>query len=175
MELWWFLLILRTYQNSASLALCEGPPMDSLPKAQFCGKHFHVITSSWFGDNWHFNSSSSSVAYRHQWTGPVLLRIMACCLFGTKPLPQPTLTNCQLEPYEQTSVKFKSKYKTFHSQKLIWNLKKRQQLCPWGDELKVFITRPYSTLNIMIEMYQIMKCPHTLMETKPWIQLQPIT
>ena len=38
---------------------------------------------------------------------------MACHLFGTKPLPEPKLTYCQLDPYEQTSMKFKSKYKLF--------------------------------------------------------------
>ena len=32
---------------------------------------------------------------------------------GTKPLSKPVLSYCQLDPYEQTSVKFKSKYKTF--------------------------------------------------------------
>ena len=45
---------------------------------------------------------------------------MACCLFGTKPLLQPTLTYCHLDPYRQTSEKFESKYKVFHSWKCIW-------------------------------------------------------
>ena len=40
---------------------------------------------------------------------------MACRLFGTKPLPEPMLTYCQLDPWEQTSVEIESKYKTFHS------------------------------------------------------------
>ena len=31
---------------------------------------------------------------------------MACSLFGTKPLPNPILDYCHLNPYEQTSVKF---------------------------------------------------------------------
>ena len=45
---------------------------------------------------------------------------MACRLFGAKPLPEPTLTYYQLDPQESTSVKFESKYKTFHSWKCIW-------------------------------------------------------
>ena len=38
---------------------------------------------------------------------------------GIKPLPEPILANCQLAPYEQT-VKFESKYKSFHLRKCIW-------------------------------------------------------
>ena len=45
---------------------------------------------------------------------------MAWRLFDAKPLTKPVLTYCQLDPWEQTSVKFESKYKTFHSRKCIW-------------------------------------------------------
>ena len=40
---------------------------------------------------------------------------MACHIFGAKPLPKPTLTYCQSDPYEQTTAKLESKYKTFDS------------------------------------------------------------
>ena len=40
---------------------------------------------------------------------------MACRLLGAKPLPEPMLIYCQFYPKEQTSVKFESKFKTFHS------------------------------------------------------------
>ena len=59
------------------------------------------------------NSFPSSVAYMCQWTGSALVQIMACHLFGAKPLPDPILTYCLLEPQEQTLVKIKSKCKTF--------------------------------------------------------------
>ena len=36
---------------------------------------------------------------------------MACRLVGAKPLPDPMLTFCQLDPQEQTTVKFESKCK----------------------------------------------------------------
>ena len=36
---------------------------------------------------------------------------MAMRLFGAKPLPEPTLAYCQLDPQEQTSVKFESNTK----------------------------------------------------------------
>ena len=51
---------------------------------------------------------------------PPLLHIMACCLFGAKPLYQPMLAYCQLDPWEQTSVKFSSRFKHFHWTKCIW-------------------------------------------------------
>ena len=41
---------------------------------------------------------------------------------GDKPLSKPVLGYCQLDPSEQTSVKFESKFKTFHSRKCIWNI-----------------------------------------------------
>ena len=41
-------------------------------------------------------------------------------LFGAKPFPVPMLTYCQLDHQEQTSVKFESEYKTFHSWKGNW-------------------------------------------------------
>ena len=50
---------------------------------------------------------------------------MACRLFGAKPLPKSKLSYCQLDPWEQTSVKFESKCKTFHSRKCIWKCRLR--------------------------------------------------
>ena len=38
---------------------------------------------------------------------------MSCRLFSAKPLPEPMLAYCQSDPYEQISVKLKSKYKLF--------------------------------------------------------------
>ena len=58
-----------------------------------------------------------------QWTGSVLLQVNGLPPVGAKPLPpnyKPMLTYYQLDPKAQTSVKFKSKYKTFHSPKCIW-------------------------------------------------------
>ena len=48
-----------------------------------------------------------------RWTGSPLARVMACRLSGTKPLPEPMLAYGHLDPWEQTPVKFDSKYKTF--------------------------------------------------------------
>ena len=44
-----------------------------------------------------FNSSPPSAAYMRQWTGSALVQVMACRLFGAKPLPEPMLTYRQLD------------------------------------------------------------------------------
>ena len=59
------------------------------------------------------NSSPPSAAYMHKWTGSQSLQVMPASLFGAKPLPEPMLNYCQLDPSEETPVKFDSKYKTF--------------------------------------------------------------
>ena len=41
-----------------------------------------------------------------QWTASSLVYVMACRLFGTKPLPQQTITYCHLDPGEQIQWKF---------------------------------------------------------------------
>ena len=41
--------------------------------------------------NWHINAASPSAAYMRQWIGSALVQIMACYLFGTKPLSEPVL------------------------------------------------------------------------------------
>ena len=45
-----------------------------------------------------FNSSPTTAAYMHQWIKSVLVQIMACRLFGAKPLSEPMLGYCQLNP-----------------------------------------------------------------------------
>ena len=63
------------------------------------------------------NLSPPSAAYMHQWIGSALVQIMACRLFGAKPLPEPILAYCQLDYWEYISVKFESKLYNFHSRK----------------------------------------------------------
>ena len=42
-----------------------------------------------------------------------MVQIMACRLFGAKPLPEPMLTYCQLDHWERLPMEFESKYKFF--------------------------------------------------------------
>ena len=54
-----------------------------------------------------FNSSPPNAAYMHRWAGSVLVQVMACRLFGTKPSPEQKLTYCQLDKKKKNSVKSK--------------------------------------------------------------------
>ena len=58
------------------------------------------------------NSYPSSATYMLQWIGSALVQVMACRLFGVKPLPELMLTYCHLSPKGQT-VKLESKYTIF--------------------------------------------------------------
>ena len=84
-----------------------------------------------------FNSSPSNAACVCQWPGAVLVQVMACCLFGAKPLPEPMLAYCQLDSWEQIAVKIEWEFYHFHSRKFIRNcrLPKWRPFCPGGDEL----------------------------------------
>ena len=80
------------------------------------------------------NTLRLSGAYMRQWIGSALVQIMARCLFSAKPLSKLIMGYCQFDPRGQTSVKFLSKYRTFHSRKCIWKcrLRKLQPFCPGG-------------------------------------------
>ena len=65
-----------------------------------------------------FTHLPPSAAYLLQWTESSLLQVMACCLLGTKPLPEPMLAYCQLDSWEQMSIKLKLEFYHFHSRKL---------------------------------------------------------
>ena len=73
-----------------------------------------------------------------QSTGPALVQVMACHLYGTKPLPEPMPAYYQLDSWEQISEKLGPEFYHFHSRKCIWicRLPKWRQFYPGGDELK---------------------------------------
>ena len=52
------------------------------------------------------NSFPPSAAYMRKWIGSALVHTMAYRLFGAKPLSEPMLDYCQMDPQEQTSVLF---------------------------------------------------------------------
>ena len=49
-------------------------------------------------DHSHLSSLRPGDAYMHHWNGSSSVHVMACCLFGTKTLPDPMMTYCQLDP-----------------------------------------------------------------------------
>ena len=98
------------------------------------------------------NSSPPSPTYMRQWTGSSLLQVMACRLFGAKPLPEPMLIYCQLDSWEHISVKFESEFYHFHSRKCSWKcrLPKWRPFCPGGDELMATRVLPMLTIAVMV-------------------------
>ena len=62
------------------------------------------------------NSSTPSATYMRQSTGSSLVQVMACCLFSTKPLPEPILAYCLLDSWEQISMN--SELEFYHSKML---------------------------------------------------------
>ena len=93
-----------------------------------------------------FYSSPPSAAYIRQWTGLVLVQIMACRLDGAKPLFEPLLTYCQLDPKEHLSITLYSKLKYLHSRKMRWNMS--CAFFPRGDELNLAMLNVFQLLNI---------------------------
>ena len=101
------------------------------------------------------NPWGSSDAHTRRWTGSSLVHVMACRLFGAKPLPEPMLAHRQLDSWEPISVKFESKFYHFHSRKFIQKcrLPKRRPFCPGGDELVVL---PHDVL--VLDHYLFRNC-----------------
>ena len=85
---------------------------------------WHLWSYPWcphnFGMRRAINSSPPNATYMRQWTGSALVQVMACRLFGARPLPELMPSNCRLDPWEPMSVKIESKQKHFHSRICIW-------------------------------------------------------
>ena len=67
----------------------------------FCNFQNCFYTGIYFCDFSSYFASDSFFAMPHSsvnWAS--LVHVMACCLFGTKPLPELMLTHCQLDPQE---------------------------------------------------------------------------
>ena len=72
--------------------------------------------------------------YMHFLIQTSLVQVMAWCLSGAKPSTETVLTYCQLDPHEQTLVRFKSKQKHFHSGKCLKNV-----VCKMSDFVAAII------------------------------------
>ena len=68
--------------------------------------------------NWSTHQSPVDI-FISQWTGSSLVKVMACHLCGAKPLSEPIMTYCQLDPWKLTLVKFQTKYRSFLPRKCI--------------------------------------------------------
>ena len=72
-----------------------------------------------------YDSLRPSDAYMRHWTRSSLVSIMVCRLVSAKPLSKPTLTYSQLDPEEQTSIKFETMFARFHWRKCNWKCRLR--------------------------------------------------
>ena len=76
---------------------------NSIRNQRFSFKNIHIKTSSakWWPYCLGLNvltPPSPNATYMRQWIGPALVHILACRLFGSKPLSKPMVGYCQLNP-----------------------------------------------------------------------------
>ena len=97
------------------------------------------------------NSSRPTAAYKRRCTGSALVQILACRMFGGKPLPEPMLTYCQLDPWKQTSMRFEylkmssAKWRPFCPGEM--SFKQWLRICPGSHSrmiLKIFFSIIYN-------------------------------
>ena len=102
-----------TWTNANELGL------EAFNPEQFHQKCSTYLSLIWI---WKFsvNSLRPSDILMHQYIMPALVQIMACHLFGAKPLSEPMLPYYQLDPKEHISLIFYLKFKCFHSRKCTW-------------------------------------------------------
>ena len=60
-----------------------------------------------------FNSVRPVDAYMHHWTRSSLIQGTSCLLLGAKPLPEPMMTYCLLDPRNKLQWNFNQNAKTF--------------------------------------------------------------
>ena len=97
----------------------------------------HKASCWWCSSSWYSITSPPSAAYMREWIGSALVQIMACHLFGAKPLPEPMLTYCQLDSWEQkfSEIWIRTLSFSFRKMHLKCCLPKWQPFCPGGDEV----------------------------------------
>ena len=115
----------------------------------------------------HLNSFPPSAAYLRQLIGSALVQIMAWRLFGAKPLSKPMLGYCQLDPWEQTLVKWALRITLqwlFNQNASFWftemhleiSSAKWRPFCSRGDELTHILLVPHMCVNESFNIGQIM-------------------
>ena len=103
------------------------------------------------------NSSPPSAAYTRRWTGSSLVQVMACRLFGAKPLPEPMLVYCQLDSWKQVSVKFESEFLSFSFTKM--------HLKMWSAQMAAILSRG-KWVKVMNDFQPVM---HHARSSKPML------
>ena len=74
-----------------------------------CYRHV-IVASHWTMITTLLNSLKRSDTYMRHWNKPSLVQIIACRLFGAKPLPEPLLFYCKLDPKYDIRRNFNRKF-----------------------------------------------------------------
>ena len=113
-----------------------------------------------------------------QWTGSAL--VMACCLSGAKPLPEPMLAYCQLDSWEQNFSENQIGILSFSFKKmhLKFRLPKRRPFCPGADDLRYRESHHKDEIDITYILYgyfigtgQPYNCPST---SEEYVIINPV-
>ena len=118
---------------SALLTLCEGihwSPVDSPHKGQWLGALMFSLICTWT-NSWAINPDAGDLRRQHNHYDVTVMNSVGHHTGSSNDLSlnltvqyhsiaEQILTFCQVEHSEQTSLKFKSKYKTFTSRICIW-------------------------------------------------------
>ena len=93
------------------------------------------------------NWSPPSAAFMRQWTGSSLVQVMACRLFGAKPLPETMLTYCQLDSREPFQWILKRNSIIFIQENAIQKrpLPQCRPFCPGGRWVKRIVLLYFSS------------------------------
>ena len=93
------------------------------------------------------NSWRPRDAYKSHQIRPSLLQIMACHVFGARPLSEPMLDYCQSVPWKHISLKSESNYSNFLLRKSIYSI----LLSKGHNHIQVYLR--YSALGIFHPQY----------------------
>ena len=114
-------------------------------------KDIHCSTSCSSDDNGWYLTHLPLYRYMRQRTGSSFVQVMACRLFGARPLTELMLAYCQLYFWDHISVTFKSDFYHFRSRKcnLKCRLPKWRPFRPGGDQLINLRKKPQPTWCMM--------------------------
>ena len=100
--------------------------------------HFAIIGN--------INSNPLGAVYMRHWIGTALIQIMACRLFGAKPLSKPILGDCHLDSWDKIQWNFNPNSCIFIQENAFENVVcETAAICPGGDELSESIKYMWST------------------------------
>ena len=100
------------------------------------------------------NSLRPRDTYMHHQTRALLVQIMACCLFDTKPLSEPMLVYCEMEPWKHIFSEMSIKLQHFSLRKMKISFANRWSislglnvLTQWGRVTHICISKPSNIVS----------------------------